>query len=69
MGLGRLLRPGADAGLVHHDQIGGWNEPCWSNAEYDKLCAQQEVTLDTTRRQQLIWRMQQIMYEQTPRSC
>ncbi len=47
-------------------QIGGWNEPCWSNPEFDKLCAEQDVTLDTTRRQQLILRMQQLMYQDSP---
>jgi len=58
--------PGQTLASFTTDQISGWNEPCWSNTEYDKLCAQQAVTLDTTKRQQLIWRMQQIMYEQTP---
>jgi peptide/nickel transport system substrate-binding protein len=58
--------PGQTLASFTTNQIGGWNEPCWSNAEYDKLCAQQAVTIDTTARQQLVWRMQQIMYEQTP---
>jgi peptide/nickel transport system substrate-binding protein len=58
--------PGQTLASFVTGQIGGWNEPCWSDAEYDKLCAQQATTLDTTKRQQLIWRMQQIMYEQTP---
>jgi peptide/nickel transport system substrate-binding protein len=58
--------PGQTLASFTTNQIGGWNEPCWSNAEYDKLCAQQAVTTDTTARQQLIWRMQQIMYEQSP---
>ncbi len=47
-------------------QIGATNEPCWSNAEYDKLGEQQASQLDPLQRQQTIWRMQQIMYEQTP---
>ena len=47
-------------------QIGATNEPCWSNAEYDKLGEQQASQLDPVPRQQTIWRMQQIMYEQTP---
>ena len=58
--------PGQTLASFTTNQIGGWNEPCWSNAEYDKLCAQQAITTDTTARQQLIWRMQQIMYEQSP---
>jgi peptide/nickel transport system substrate-binding protein len=47
-------------------QIGATNEPCWSNAEYDKLADEQAAQLDPAERQQSIWRMQQIMYEQTP---
>ena len=47
-------------------QIGATNEPCWSNSEYDKLGQQQASQLDPLPRQQTIWRMQQIMYEQTP---
>ncbi len=47
-------------------QIGNTNEPCWSNAEYDRLNDEQASALDPARRKQLIDRMQQIMYEQTP---
>ena len=47
-------------------QIGNTNEPCWANVEYDKLNSQQAATLDAKARKDLIWRMQQIMYEQTP---
>jgi peptide/nickel transport system substrate-binding protein len=47
-------------------QIGGTNEPCWSNAEYDKLAEEQAALLDPEKRKETIWRMQQIMYEQTP---
>jgi peptide/nickel transport system substrate-binding protein len=47
-------------------QIGNTNEPCWSNAEYDKLNDAQASAMDPARRKELIDRMQQIMYEQTP---
>jgi peptide/nickel transport system substrate-binding protein len=47
-------------------QIGATNEPCWSDAEYDKLADEQAAQLDPLERRQSIWRMQQIMYEQTP---
>ena len=47
-------------------QIGATNEPAWSNAEYDKLADEQAAQLDPAERQQSIWRMQQVMYEQTP---
>jgi peptide/nickel transport system substrate-binding protein len=47
-------------------QIGATNEPAWSNAAFDSLNVQQGSALDLTTRQNLIWRMQQIMYQQTP---
>jgi len=47
-------------------QIGNTNEPCWSNAEYDGLNDQQSSEMDPATRKDLIDRMQQIMYEQTP---
>jgi peptide/nickel transport system substrate-binding protein len=47
-------------------QIGGTNEPSWSNARYDALCATQAAELDPQKRQAIIWQMQQLMYEQTP---
>ena len=47
-------------------QIGATNEPCWSNAEYDKLADQQGTQLDPEQRKQTIWNAQQVMYEQTP---
>jgi peptide/nickel transport system substrate-binding protein len=47
-------------------QIGGTNEPSWSDPQYDMLCAQQFAALNPTARQALIWRMQQVMYQQTP---
>jgi len=58
--------PGQTMASFTTAQIGGWNEPCWSNAEYDRLAAQQAVTVDSTKRQQIIWRMQQIMYAESP---
>jgi peptide/nickel transport system substrate-binding protein len=47
-------------------QIGGWSDCAWSNAEYDKLYNEQARTLDPAARKQLIDRMQQIIYEQSP---
>jgi peptide/nickel transport system substrate-binding protein len=47
-------------------QIGGTNEPAWSNAAFDKLNVQQSAALDPTTRRNLIWKMQQIFYEQSP---
>ena len=47
-------------------QIGYTNEPSWSDAAFDKLDAEQSSALDPTARQNIIDKMQQIMYQQTP---
>jgi peptide/nickel transport system substrate-binding protein len=47
-------------------QIGGWSDTYYSNAEYDRLYAEQQVALDVQRRKQILWQMQQIVYEETP---
>jgi len=44
-------------------QIENWNEPCWSNDEYDKLNNLQVSTIDLPKRAEQIQRMQQILYE------
>jgi peptide/nickel transport system substrate-binding protein len=46
--------------------IGTINETGWSNVQYDKLALQQETTLDPQARKNLVWQMQQIMYQQAP---
>ena len=48
------------------NEIGSLNEPFWSNAQYDALAVQQGTTLDPQKRQSIIWKLQQIMYQQTP---
>jgi peptide/nickel transport system substrate-binding protein len=58
--------PGQELAAEITAQIGATNEPCWFNAEYDKLNHLQATTLDPQQRKVYIWRMQQIMYEQTP---
>jgi peptide/nickel transport system substrate-binding protein len=60
------LDPGQTLASYSTAQIGGWNEPGWSNAGFDRLNDQQETALDPNVRRDLIWKMQQIMYDQTP---
>jgi peptide/nickel transport system substrate-binding protein len=47
-------------------QIENWNEPCWSDPEFDRLVEQANTTLDPEARKELIWRAQQVFYEQSP---
>ncbi len=58
--------PGQTLATLTSAQIEAWNEPCWSNAEYDRLSTEQAAQLDPQQRKDLIWRMQQIIYEETP---
>jgi peptide/nickel transport system substrate-binding protein len=58
--------PGQTLSAETTAQIGNTNEPCWSNAQYDKLNTEQSAELDPTARKAVIDQMQQIMYEQTP---
>lgn len=47
-------------------QIGSWSDTQWSDAEYDRLYTQQQTTLDTEARIELVGKMQQIAYDQSP---
>jgi peptide/nickel transport system substrate-binding protein len=58
--------PGQTLSAEITEQIGNTNEPCWSNAEYDRLNDEQASAMDPMQRKETIDRMQQIMYEQTP---
>ena len=58
--------PGPTLSAFTTPMIGTINETGWSNAQYDKLAAQQETTLDLEKRKDLVWQMQQIMYKQAP---
>ena len=58
--------PGQTLNALTTSEIGNLNDPYWSNAEYDKLAVEQESAVDPQQRQAIIWRMQQIMYQQSP---
>jgi peptide/nickel transport system substrate-binding protein len=47
-------------------QVGSWSDTQWSDAGYDKLYQQQQTTIDDQARKQLIWKMQQLVYRQSP---
>jgi peptide/nickel transport system substrate-binding protein len=58
--------PGQTLNCFKTDEIGTLNEPYWSDPQFDALAAQQGQTLNPQKRQSIIWKMQQIMYRQTP---
>jgi peptide/nickel transport system substrate-binding protein len=47
-------------------QIENWNEPCWSNAQYDRVVDAANSEIDQAKRKDLVWQAQQIFYEQSP---
>jgi peptide/nickel transport system substrate-binding protein len=58
--------PGQTMDCETSSMIGLANEPGWTYPEYDKLYEQQLTTLDPQKRAEILWKMQQIMYDQTP---
>lgn len=65
-GWGSDYDPTTIMGLLTTDQIGGNNEPKWSNSEYDRLFIHQQTVLDENQRQQEVYKMQQIVYDEAP---
>lgn len=45
---------------------GGWNDSGYCNAEFDEMYAQQGVTLDHEARRQLIWKMDEKLFNDKP---
>jgi len=52
--------------VVGCDQYGGWSDTGYCNKAYDKLYAEQGVTLDLAKRKQIIWQMQKMLYRDKP---
>ena len=53
-------------GYFTTDQIQNQNDACWSDPQYDSLFKQQSTTLDQQQRKQIVWKMEQIIYQQSP---
>jgi peptide/nickel transport system substrate-binding protein len=58
--------PGRRLGYFRSVQIENQNDACWSNPEYDALWEAQAQELDPQARKEIVWRMQQIFYEESP---
>ncbi|MEA5040391.1 MAG: ABC transporter substrate-binding protein [Clostridiaceae bacterium] len=48
------------------DAIGGSSDCFWSNAEYDRLYKEQQITIDADARKEIVNQMQQLIYEECP---
>ncbi|HEY5388904.1 MAG TPA: ABC transporter substrate-binding protein [Thermoleophilia bacterium] len=58
--------PGRRLGYFRTAQIENQNDACWSNAEYDKLWQQQSEELDQQARKDIAYKMQEILYRESP---
>jgi peptide/nickel transport system substrate-binding protein len=58
--------PGFILSVYTGDQIESWNDTGWANEEYDQLYKEQDATLDSNERLDMIHRMQEICYDQVP---
>ena len=65
-GWGEYVDPDYILNVFTTGQINGWNDPVWSNAEYDKLYTQQAQTIDPTQRKPIVDQMVQIFYQSAP---
>jgi peptide/nickel transport system substrate-binding protein len=60
------IDPGQTLSFFVTDQIWNWNDPCWSNEEYDRLVEEQYSELDPEKRLAMLHRLQQIFYVEVP---
>jgi peptide/nickel transport system substrate-binding protein len=60
------IDPGIIMSYFTTGQINSWSDCAWSNAEYDSLYKQQAATVDVTQRKELLDRMQEIWYRESP---
>jgi peptide/nickel transport system substrate-binding protein len=60
------LDPDFVLSVVKCDQYGGWSDTAYCNPDYDELYDQQGVTVDQEARKQIVWEMQQILYDDRP---
>lgn len=60
------LDPGQSLAIFTTEQFGMWNDSGFSDEEFDRLYTEQAQALDKTQRKELVDRMQQIVYEQSP---
>ena len=61
-----LIDPDFMLSVLTCDQFGGWSDSGYCNKEYDKLYQQQGVTVNQDDRQQIVYRMQELAYNDRP---
>ena len=65
-GWGGDVDPDFILSIFQTSQINNWSDCAWSNPEYDQLYLQQQTTIDPQARKAVIYRMEQIVYHESP---
>jgi peptide/nickel transport system substrate-binding protein len=65
-GWGTDLDPTTILNVMTTSQIGNMSDSNYSNERYDQLFIEQQTIMDPAERQQVVWEMQQILYEEAP---
>jgi peptide/nickel transport system substrate-binding protein len=61
-----LIDPDFMLSVVTCDQYGGWSDSGYCNKTYDKMYSEQQVAPTEAKRQQIVWAMQSMLYNQRP---
>ena len=65
-GWGGDVDPNFILSVLTTSSIESWSDCNWSNAEYDKLFLEQQTTIDLQERIDIVHRMQEIVYDESP---
>ena len=60
------IDPGTELDYFTTSQIDNWSDCAWSSAPYDALYKQQATEMDGKKRVAMIYRLQQMIYQQSP---
>ena len=63
---GADLDPTTILNIMTTDEIGSMCDSNYSNKEYDKLFLEQQTLMDPDERQEVVWEMQKILYDEAP---
>lgn len=61
-----LIDPDFMLSVVTCDQYGGWSDSGYCNKSYDKMYSEQQVAPTEAKRRQIVWAMQEMLYNQRP---
>jgi peptide/nickel transport system substrate-binding protein len=65
-GWGGDVDPNFILSVLTTSSIENWSDSNFSNAEYDKLFLEQQTTIDVQKRIEIVHRMQEIVYDESP---